>query len=104
MNNSDITKYIIDNSTLIKNNLMNKISDDMNLMLLIFDILNENNEEKNYNILKKYIDENKNKFYNNDSKDFISIISIINMFVNKTNNYDVNNQKRIIKTKIHNYL
>ena len=44
MENDEI-QYIIKNSTFIKNNLLNKVDDNLNLLMIIFVILNE--EDKN---------------------------------------------------------
>ena len=45
MENDEI-QYIIKNSTFIKNNLLNKVDDNLNLLMIIFVILNEEDKNK----------------------------------------------------------
>ena len=90
MENDEI-QYIIKNSTFIKNNLLNKVDDNLNLLMIIFVILNEedkNKKKKNLLLLENYINENTKINIENNDKDFLTIISTINLFIRKAYNDD----------------
>lgn len=97
MENDEI-QYIIKNSTFIKNNLLNKVDDNLNLLMIIFVILNEedkNNKKKNLLLLENYINENTKINIENNDKDFLTIISTINLFIRKAYNDDSKAKKMI---------
>ena len=95
MENDEI-QYIIKNSTFIKNNLLNKVDDNLNLLMIIFIILNEedkNKKKKNLLLLENYINENTKINIENNDKDFLNIISTINLFIRKAYNDDSKAEK-----------
>lgn len=97
MENNEI-EYIIKNSTFIKNNLLNKIDNNLNLLMIIFLILNEEEEtkkKKNLLLLENYINENAKANIENNDKDFLNIISTINLFIRKAYNDDSKAKKMI---------
>lgn len=84
--NEDIIEYLIENSTFIKNNLLNKVDNKLNVMMTVFIILNEEDLSKKRKIcylLEKYVDENIDVDTNNNEEDFLNVISTIIMFIRR---------------------
>ena len=82
----DIIKYLIENSTFIKNNLMSKVDSGLSLMMIVFIILNEDDlakKKKNCILLEKYVDNNASEEKTNNTQDFLNIISTINIFIGR---------------------